>query len=157
MHPKGDSLVASQTSSVAVLCLISFSAALFVFCVAVFFQWLVYDDWLHDQGPLRIVGSLLAASLMFVVSLRRQLAHRRREIEIQQHLQALMWMNDRIRNSLQTIECVTYAASPQTTDSVRSAVDSIEDVLDEMLIEKQASVPHQARSVPPAKSIRIEE
>ena len=154
MKPKGDSLFASQGSSVAVLCLISFAAAAFVFGVAIFFQWLVYDDWLHDHGPsLRIVGSLLASAIMFVITLRRQLAQRRRQMEIEQHLQTMMWMNDRIRNSLQTIECVTYAANPQSTESVRTAVNTIEDVLQEVLVSTPVEPPAASRSNPQNKAI----
>jgi hypothetical protein len=44
-------------------------------------------------------------------------------------------MNDRIRNALQAIECATYATNPQATEPVRNAVDVIEGVLQEVLIE----------------------
>ena len=50
-------------------------------------------------------------------------------------------MNDRIRNSLQAIECVTYAADPQATESVRAAVDTIESVLQEVLAGADAPIP----------------
>ena len=129
-----------------------------MFAVAIFFQWLVYDDWLHDQGPVRIIGSLLAGAVMFTVTLRRQVAHRRREIEIQQHLVTLHKMNDRIRNSLQKIECVTYAASPEATESVRNAVDIIEDVLEEIMVEAQPTAHgSQGRELAQVKNLRIQE
>lgn len=158
MKSKGDPLFVHHVPSHARLLLISALAGGFVVLIAIFFQWLVYDDWLHDQGPLRLIGSLLAGLVMFAVTLRRQLTRRQREIDIQQHLQTLLKMNDRIRNSLQTIECVTYAASPEATQSVRDAVDTIEDVLEEMMVGTHpgASGPH-ARDFSQPKTLRIQE
>lgn len=109
--------------------------AVAVFGAAIFMQWLIYDDWLHDQGPLRIVGSLLAGGLTFAAAVRWQFAIRWRKVEMLRRFESIKWMNDRIRNSLQAIECVTYAADPQATESVRSAVDAIEEVLNEVLTE----------------------
>lgn len=50
-------------------------------------------------------------------------------------------MNDRIRNSLQAIECLTYAANPEATEPVRSAVNVIEGVLEEVLAEHHPAPP----------------
>jgi hypothetical protein len=50
----------------------------------------------------------------------------------------IKWMNDRIRNSLQAIECVVYATKLHVTDPVRDAVDAIESVLQEVLVEADA-------------------
>ena len=47
-------------------------------------------------------------------------------------------MNDRIRNSLQAIELVMYASNPNLTNSVKEAVDTIESVLHEVLVENNA-------------------
>jgi len=47
-------------------------------------------------------------------------------------------MNDRIRNSLQTIELVVYATNPHVTNPVKDAVDTIESVLREVLVETNA-------------------
>lgn len=112
---------------------------------AIFIQWLVYDDWLHQAG-LRLTGSVLAAvflgSLVF-----RTLWHarekRRRMLEL---LQSIRWTNDRIRNSLQAIECVTYAASPEITADVKGAVDDIEGILNDLLASPDS---HGARRVKP--------
>ena len=114
-------------------------AALTVFGCAIFLQWLIYDDWMHKSGPLRIVGSVLASLLTFIVAMRWQFAIRNRKLEILQRFETIKWMNDRIRNSLQAIECITYAADPKATESVRSAVDAIEDVLQDVLIEAHPS------------------
>lgn len=158
MKSKGDPLFVHHVPSLARLFFISALAGGFVVLVAIFFQWLVYDDWLHDQGPLRLIGSFLAGVVMFAVTLRRQMTRRQREIEIQRHLQTLLNMNDRIRNSLQTIECVTYAASPEATESVREAVDTIEDVLEEMMVGTHPVAPSShRRDFGPAKTLRIQE
>jgi hypothetical protein len=115
---------------------------------AIFLQWLVYDDWLHQAG-LRVTGSVLAGiflgSLVF-----RTLWHarekRRRMLEL---LQTIRWTNDRIRNSLQTIECVTYAASPAITADVKNAVDAIEGILNDLLVspDSQAARREKPRAV----------
>jgi hypothetical protein len=112
----------------------SIAAGLAVFALAIFLQWLIYDDWMHRSGPLRIVGSALAAILACVVAHRWQLAIRLRKIEMLHRFETIKWMNDRIRNALQAIECLTYAADPTATDSVKGAVDVIEGVLNEVLV-----------------------
>jgi len=98
-------------------------------------QWLIYDDLLHVRGPLEIAGCVLTGFLMFLLVLRSRQAARRRELEIVERLTSIRWMNDRIRNSLQAIECVTYAVAPHATDDVRCAVDAIEKVLSDFLAE----------------------
>ncbi len=104
-----------------------------VFFIAICLQWLVYDDWLHKSGPLRLVGSAVAFFLTFVFAFRWQMAARRRKIETLHRFETIRWMNDRIRNSLQAIECLVYASNPHAMDPVKEAVDTIEIVLDEVL------------------------
>ena len=48
-------------------------------------------------------------------------------------------MNDRIRNALQAIECLTYVAQPEATDSVRQSVNVIDSVLREVLADSGQS------------------
>ena len=112
-----------------------------MFGVAISVQWLIYDDWLHDKGPVRIVGSLLAGGLSFAVTVRGQFAVRWRKLEMLRRFESIKWMTDRIRNSLQAIECVTYAATPHATEPVRTAVDAIEEVLHEVLAESHPARP----------------
>ncbi len=121
---------------------LSLASGLTVFGLAIFIQWLIYDDWLHDSGPVRVVGSLLAGTLMFAVAFRWQISVRDRRLEILHRFETIRWMNDRIRNSLQAIECVTYHALPEATDSVRAAVDTIESVLQDVLADTHGSTPH---------------
>lgn len=115
--------------------LISACAGFAVFGAAVFLQWLIYDDWLHDRGPLRVIGSLIAGALMFTVTFRWRLAERARRLELLRRFEIIRWMNDRVRNGLQAIECITYAATPEATQQVRAAVDGIETVLQEVLAD----------------------
>ena len=124
--------------------IVSFASGLSVFGLAILFQWLIYDDWLHDSGPVRIVGSFLAGAITCAVAFRWQINIRQRRLEILRRFETIRWMNDRIRNSLQAIECVTYHANPEATDSVRSAVDAIEDVLQEVLSASYVSAPPQS-------------
>lgn len=138
---KADPPLSRQIASDIRIWLVSVLCAIAVFGIAIFMQWLIYDDWLHDKGPLRIVGSLLAGGLTFAVAVRWQFAIRWRKVEMLRRFEFIKWMNDRIRNSLQAIECVTYAADPQATESVRSAVDAIEEVLHEVLAESHPEPP----------------
>lgn len=137
--------LSKQIASDAAIWLISLFAGLAVFACAVFIQWLIYDDWLHDRGPLRIVGSVLAGVLMFVSAWRWQRVVRQRKLEMLRRFETIKWMTDRIRNSLQAIECLTYAASPEATEPVRNAVNVIEDVLDEVLAEHHPAPPETRR------------
>lgn len=130
---------ARQIPSHAAILLVSFLSGLGVFASAILLQWLIYDDWLHDNGPLRLVGSALAFVLTSGFVLRWQEAKRREKIAVLQRLETIRWMNDRIRNSLQAIECVVFANHQHVTDPVRDAVDSIERVLEEMLNETDSN------------------
>ncbi len=157
MKLKAEPPLSRQIASDIRIWLLSVFCAIAVFAIAVFMQWLIYDDWLHDKGPLRVVGSILAGGLAFVVVFRWRLADRWRKVELLRRFESIKWMNDRIRNSLQAIECVTYAADPQATESVRSAVDAIEDVLHEVLAESHPDAPRapmQAR--PEETSVEVE-
>ena len=142
MKPQAVTPLSRQIASRITIWLSSAICGLLIFSIAIFIQWLIYDDWMHDRGPLRLVGSTLAAGLAFAAAMRWQFASRRRKIEILRRFESIKWMNDRIRNSLQAIECVTYAANPHATDSVRAAVDAIEDVLQEVLAESHPALPH---------------
>jgi len=115
--------------------LISLAASVFVVAGSLLTQWLVYDDWLHRKGPLRIVGTCIAAVVTFVFAMRWQLAIRERQLEMVRRLEMILGMNDRIRNALQAIECLTYVAQPEATESVRQSVNVIDNVLREVLAE----------------------
>jgi hypothetical protein len=88
-----------------------------------------------------------AGVLTFVFALRWQSAIRERKIEMLRRFETIQRMNDRIRNALQVIECATYATNPQATEPVRNAVDVIEGVLQEVLVEA-----HPALSAAPDPS-----
>ncbi len=137
-----------QIASDAAIWLVSLLAGLAVFVFAIFIQWLIYDDWLHDRGPLRIVGSFLAGVLMFLSIWRWQLVVRQHKLEMLRRFETIKWMNDRIRNSLQAIECLTYAADPEATEPVRNAVNVIETVLIEVLAEHHPASPESKRISP---------
>lgn len=158
MKPKADPPLSRQIASEITVWLLSASCGVAVFAIAIFIQWLIYDDWLHDRGPVRVVGSLLAAGLMFAIAAHIQFANRWRKVELLRRFETIKWMNDRIRNSLQAIECVSYAANPEATESVRSAVDAIEDVLYEVLAESHPAVPQaRIRSEPSPGSIEVQD
>jgi hypothetical protein len=102
-------------------------------------QWLVYDDWLHRSGPLRIIGTVVSGLLSFLFVYRWQSLQRQRQIETVERFERIAFMNDRIRNSLQAIECVTFVAQPQATEAVQDAVNAIDRVLGEVLEEMHPS------------------
>ncbi|HEU5413030.1 MAG TPA: hypothetical protein VFW31_04705, partial [Candidatus Angelobacter sp.] len=101
------------------LVLYAFLASSFVLFVSLIIQWLVYDDWLRRTGPMHLVGTSIAALVTFIFAVRWQNSVNQRERELVRHFEMILQMNDRIRNALQAIECVTYLADPQATESVR--------------------------------------
>lgn len=135
MDSKRETPLSRQISSDMTIWLVSSLAGFSILALAIFLQWLIYDDWLHDRGPLRLVGSLLAGILMFASAWRWQVHVRQRKLEMLRRFETIQWMTDRIRNALQAIECITYVADPKATDSVRNSVEVIEEVLHEVLAE----------------------
>jgi Flp pilus assembly protein TadB len=113
--------------------LLAFAASSCVLVVAFLIQWFVYDDWLHQTGPLRIVGTTIASIITFLFTLRWQREVRRSEREMIRRFEMISRMNDRIRNALQAIECLTYLSHPKATDDVKREVQAIDEVLREVL------------------------
>jgi hypothetical protein len=135
----------------ATIVLVSAGAAVAVLTASLLMQWLIYDDWLHRTGPLRIVGTCIATVVTFVFALRWQLAIRERQLEMVRRMEMILRMNDRIRNALQAIECLTYVAQPEATESVRQSVDVIDSVLREVLADSgQAQETVRPKAVDPA-------
>ena len=114
-----------RRSSYVRLVLFSIFASSFVLITSLVVQWLIYDDWLHQTGSLRIVGTCIAAALTFVFVFRWLQAEAQRRSEMLQRFETIARMNDRIRNALQVIECTTYASAPQATEHVKTAVEAL--------------------------------
>ncbi len=123
--------------STAKMFLISCLASFLVLTASLLIQWIVYDDWLHRTGPLRIVGTSIAAAVTFGFVLRWQFALRKKQREMIRRFELIAHMNDRIRNALQAIQCVTYLSQPEETDSVQQAVEVIDGVLREIIADAQ--------------------
>ncbi len=113
----------------------SFIASFSVLASSLLIQWFVYYDWLHQSGPVRIIGTSLATVLTFTFVFRWQIAVRERRLRILNRFATIARMNDVVRNALQTIECVTYLSRPESTEPVREAIDVIDGVLREVLID----------------------
>lgn len=152
MRSKTEPPLSSQIPSVSTPWVFAAVCGLGVFFIAICLQWLVYDDWLHKSGPLRLVGSVVAFVLTFVFAFRWQRSARRRKIETLHRFETIRWMNDRIRNSLQAIECLVYASNPHAMDPVKEAVDTIEDVLDEVLSNAHPEAPAEIRDLQETRS-----
>lgn len=148
MKSKSDPPPTLHISSRAAIWVMSVAAGVSIFLLAIFLR-LVYDDWMHHNASLHILGSLVVGTIVSIWMARRQLAIRQRKIEMLRRFETIRWMNDRIRNALQAIECVTYAAAPDATEAVRSSVESIESVLHEVLTESHPTLPRE-----PAKTRR---
>jgi hypothetical protein len=139
---------ANAVASKGKILLFSVLAAIPVLAGSLGMQWLVYDDWLHQTGPLRIVGTCIAALVTFIFALRWQTAIRERQLEMVRRMEMILQMNDRIRNALQAIECLTYVAQPEATESVRQSVNVIDSVLREVLAESgETYEPTQPKAV----------
>lgn len=136
-------LIMKKTQSIrpvwsrAKIALVSAGVAAPVLAASLIIQWVIYDDWLHQTGPLRIVGTCIATAVTFVFAMRWQLAIRERQLEMVRRIEMILQMNDRIRNALQAIECLTYVAQPEATESVRHSVNVIDSVLREVLAESR--------------------
>jgi hypothetical protein len=138
MKSKPEPPLLSQIPSIASICFSSIVLGLLVFSVAILLQWFIYNDWMHRNGPLRLIGSALASALTFAYVYHWQLGLREQKVEMLRRFERIHWMNDRIRNSLQAIEFVVYATNPHVTDPVKDAVDQIENILQEVLVEANA-------------------
>lgn len=107
--------------------MISLGSALFVLALALFLQWFIFTDWTHRHDQLHI-GAIFAALVTWFFVLRSQQAARRRQIELLQRLETIRWMNDRIRNALQSIDLLAFAHS-EAAEQVRGSVETIATVL----------------------------
>jgi hypothetical protein len=112
--------------------LFSSAVSFTVFATSLLIQWFVYYDWLHQTGPLRITGTCLATILTFGFLLRSQLTVRDHHLRMLRRFETIARANDRVRNALQTIECVTYLSRPEETQQVRDAVKVVDDVLQDV-------------------------
>ena len=112
---------------------ISLGASFFVLIVALMIQWFIYDDWLRRTGPLRIVGTSIAALITLLFMMRWQYGIREQQREMIRQFELISHMNDRIRNALQAIECLTYVSQPEATAAVRREVNAIDGILREVL------------------------
>ncbi len=106
-----------------------FLASCSVAVVSLILQWLIYKDWLHDGGPERLVGTVLSALIAFIFVWHWQEGIRERRLDTERRMLVIAEMNDRIRNALQAIECITYANDEGSTKVVRDAVDRIDAAL----------------------------
>lgn len=130
----------SRTGPIGVLStgkmiVVSLFASSFVLVVSIAIQWVVYDDWLHRTGPLRIIGTVIAACLTFLYIFHWLAAERARNRDILLRFEKIAYMNDRIRNAMQAIECVSYVTDPSAARSVQQASDVIDAVLREILVD----------------------
>ncbi|MGC2698120.1 MAG: hypothetical protein WA738_20215, partial [Candidatus Angelobacter sp.] len=78
--------IASRGKIVLFSAIASFS----VLVASLLVQWLVYDDWLHRTGPLRIVGTCIATAVTFGFVLRWQAAVRERQLEMLRRMEMIL-------------------------------------------------------------------
>jgi phosphate/sulfate permease len=140
MKSRADPPLRQQISSTASIVFAAFVSGLAVLGASILLQWIIYIDWLHRPG-IRLVGSVLAGVVTGIFAYLWQCAMRERRAEMLRRLETISRMNDRIRNALQIIECATYATNPEATEPVRDAVDVIEGVLQEVLVETHPALP----------------
>lgn len=132
--------ISSRIPSTTRILLFSFLISFSVLLSGLALQWWVYDDWLHQTGPIRIVGTALASIVAFLFVFRWQSSVRERQMDTVRRFQTIGRMNDRIRNELQAIEFATFVSKPDAMEPVRNAVDVIDGVLREALEKTPPSV-----------------
>jgi hypothetical protein len=127
-----------------------------VLLVSLLVQWFVYDDWLHETGPIHVVGTTLAAVLTFGFVLHWQLGLRRQHAESMRRFQIIAEMNDRIRNQLQAIECVMYARDQGAMKEVAEAVKKIDSALQGVVaVTAPRETPEVRKPSPPKQVDRV--
>lgn len=120
--------MSGSTSKLRIL-LYSFLSSCSVVVLSLIIQWLIYEDWLHDPGPVRFVGTFFACGITFFFVWHWQERIRKEQVETGRRFQLIAEMNDSIRNALQTIECITYLKDEEATETVRHAVVVIDTAL----------------------------
>jgi hypothetical protein len=77
---------------------------------------------------------------------------RRRELEAMRRFQVIAEMNDKIRNALQKIECLSYAIAHESTDGIHEAIETIDialrGMIDESMSATATSIPHGVVKTP---------
>lgn len=101
-------------------------------------QLVIYRDWMHRPGPLRLIGTIVSGALTFLFVRRWLLAQRKHQLDNLRRFETIARMNDRIRNSLQAIAYLTYMEHPETLGQVWEAVDEIDAVLAQVLVQMRA-------------------
>jgi len=114
---------------------VSLMSAVAVASMVLLSQLLIYKDWLHRTGPLRVIGSVVSGIITFLFVLWRQFERRERQRENIRRFEVIAGMNDRIRNCLQAIAYATYLERPEAIQPVWEAVDRIDEVLREALVQ----------------------
>lgn len=118
-----------QPISAAQIVIFSAGASSLVFATALLLQWMIYDDWLHRTGPVRLVGTSVATLLTFAFVCKWMMAERARHADMLRRFEIVARMNDRIRNAVQAIACTDFAFHPESAEDVREAVCVIDDAL----------------------------
>lgn len=135
--------------------LLSLFISLCVLAFALLAQWLVYHDWFHQSGPIRIVGTVLASVLTLLFAFRWLYAVRQRQVDMLRRFETIAQMTDRIRNALQAIELVTFLSQRDAMRSVRDAVLVIDCVLRDALEQTSSPAGTMQENQPPAVSSHI--
>ena len=116
------------------------AASFSVLLVSVILQWLIYDDWLHETGPLRLIGSALAAVITFAFLLRWLNMERKRRFDAQRRFAMIAQSNDKIRNKLQALVAIRYLSNDGLAELMREAVDEIDAALDGIVEDARVGI-----------------
>jgi hypothetical protein len=65
-HSRTTAAASSPKLSNSRIAALSIGASCGVLIVSLVVQWVVYDDWLHQTGPLHLIGTSIAAGLTFI-------------------------------------------------------------------------------------------
>lgn len=120
------------------------AASFSVLLVSVVLQWLVYDDWLHETGPLHLIGSTIAAVITFIFLLRWLRMERTRRFDAQRRFAMIAQSNDKIRNKLQALVGIKYLSNDRLAESMREAVEEIDAALDGIVEDARVGVARAA-------------
>lgn len=138
--------VTHSPSTITKIVWISLGCAAVISLLVLLSQLLIYRDWMHLRGPLRLIGTIVSGVLTFLFVRRWLLAQRQHHLENLKRFETIARMNDRIRNSLQAIAYLTYMERPETLGQVWEAVDEIDSVLSQVLVQMRPGDVSEAES-----------
>ncbi len=100
MIREGNPPLSPQIASPKRIWMLSLMTGGAAFTITLLLQCMIYDDWMHWQGLLKIVGSTLAGVIAATLAAHRQSVLRKKNIQLLRRIESMPQITDRLRNAL---------------------------------------------------------